>query len=873
MTPTPFEPSTDQHATPADAVAARSRNSVCGANGLRRTLLSGLPLALCVALASSTECAHAAQDAVVPIDPPSAQVIDQTKQSTAAVVDRGMTEAQLRDGLARNFAQSARQCLQRGRVFLGSLDAARELLLQSVALAPTNKEIWRVALDLGAVLEEGDPIGAKLGVDALEALSRLDPQDEGIRLRRLLGVIEQRQTAEARIAVSLRMLAPESIPQIGPRVAARLAYELATLYKRTGDLEGYEHWLLEATRLDPWFPDAANEAAGFMRLRVGVLEEAGLLRAAALANPADGLTALALAQICLDNGAYNGAAGILEIECKVLQTSRPNVEYDTLLADLLLSFWGSGQWQAAESVYARRQQQLDLALRAEIDRRGALISLERRKEMQLPPTPVLITNVAAMLVSRRLEGAAVVVINTDSAFKLAIQSAEQVKLDQAEIASFWLQRAFVALWLGGTVEGATTSLATGVAMLPISAEARARFDGWFAFRANDFAKAESIFTPLSAADPASKMGLAMALEAQGRLRDAASQFLALAKAESASALGLYARESVWRLLGSTPQIFPDAPKLDAIASLPAGFRKVVEDPESVLLLTIKPRERITENFAPLRFDFVVTNRGDWPIAIAPNGPLRDTATAACSLSMSGQVATRIPPYEALSLSARLALAPGESVTAVYDATIGDGTRMFKLDPTVGGFATVHGILNWRTTTSGMEPGPLGVEVESDTVRVEGMRVESAWVAQAIAQISDPSTKPSPVTVAFLACALSRLETRPESIREDAQRSLETAAATLAPAIARLTPLEAAWVAAQVPPERKNLAGFYAALDALPDPLVRMARLVARTESPDEALIELTLRDGPVEAQPLARALKDHRLGIVEERRENLDISK
>jgi len=811
-------------------------------------------------------------------DPPSATPASQSPDLQVApseelIADPIFTEEQFRDSLARYFAQSARQYLQRPQVFIGSLDAARELVQQAVILAPNNQDIWRTALDLGSVLEEGDPLGKKLGKDALQALSRLDPSDEGVRLRRLVDVIAESQTAEGRIATMLQLLTPEAIAQIGPRVASRLVFELATLTKRTGDLDGYEKWLLESTRLDPWFPDAANEAAGYFRLRVSPIEEAGLLRAAALANPSDAIAMLALAQLCLDNGAYQGAVNVLEVECAVLHTARPNIEYDTLLADLVLAFWGTEQTTAASAVFVRRQQELDIALRSEVIKKGALISAERRRALQLPPAPALITNVAAMLVSRRLPGADVVVQNADLAFKIGADAAAEVKLSPQSIAAVSVERAFVALWLGGKVETASAALIVAKQLSPLSADAQARFDGWFAFRAGDLAKAEGLFAPLVSNDVASKLGLAMVLEAQGRVRDAAPMYLAIAQSQPASAVGLYARESLWRLLGSKPQLFPLAPQLDAQAVIPESFRSLIENPAEALLLTVQPRVSKLNMFEPVKFDFVITNRGEWPITITPNGPLRDTATAACTVSMAGQQSVRIPPYEAVALTSRLALASGEAMTVTYDASIGDGTRQFKLDPTVGGFANVHGILNWRTTQQGMEPGPLGIEVESDTVRIEGMRLSSAWVTRAIKEISDPSKSPSPVTIAYLACALARLEARKDSLSVEMQSALEPVALALTTAVARLTPLEAAWVASCVPAKRENLAAFYAVLDANPDPLVRIARLAVQPETPDVGLIEVTLRDGPLQAQAFARAAQAHGQSVVEERRDELNISK
>ncbi|MDI9404107.1 MAG: hypothetical protein QM516_09565, partial [Limnohabitans sp.] len=148
------------------------------------------------------------------------------------------------DRLARAFAQRARSMLQREYVFLGMLESGQAMIEQAVTLSPDNPFIWRVALDFGVTMEDGDAEAAALVRRALARLTQLDPDDEVIRLRRLLALVEQKQTVEERSATLSALLTQSSIAKIGPSVAARLAFDFALLLRRAGDQEGFERELL-----------------------------------------------------------------------------------------------------------------------------------------------------------------------------------------------------------------------------------------------------------------------------------------------------------------------------------------------------------------------------------------------------------------------------------------------------------------------------------------------------------------------------------------------------------------------------------------------------------------------------------------------------
>ncbi|MFM1822841.1 MAG: hypothetical protein RI967_1107, partial [Planctomycetota bacterium] len=134
-----------------------------------------------------------------------------------------------RERLSRAFAQRGRNLLQRQLVFLGILESARALIEEATRLAPDNPFIWRLALDLAAAMEDGDPKAEALLSTALRRLSELEPWNEVVRFRRLADAVSRKQTAEERIAAYRVLLTDENIGKIGAPVAARLAFDLAIL--------------------------------------------------------------------------------------------------------------------------------------------------------------------------------------------------------------------------------------------------------------------------------------------------------------------------------------------------------------------------------------------------------------------------------------------------------------------------------------------------------------------------------------------------------------------------------------------------------------------------------------------------------------------
>lgn len=870
--------------------------------GVHSDALAGAPVRL------------SSQEGASPAAPAEGKAVAATE--SPAVPPSPEVAALYRDRLARAFAQRARSMLQREFVFIGMLESGQAMMEQAVTLAPDNPFIWRVALDFGVTMEDGDAEAAALVRRALARLTQLEPEDEVIRLRRLLALVEQKQTVEERSATLTALLTPSSIAKIGPSVAARLAFDFALLLRRAGDQEGFERELLRSIDLDPFFPEAAEFAAGYFRVRAPTAaDEAAGLRSALLANPMREPAAMGLAELCMRAGAYRAAADILNVEAELLETSFPDLDFDVILSDLCLSFWGSGQTSSAAAVARKRQEALNSTFRRNVERTGSTLKVEDLRNLAYPMSLTLASTFAAFT-------HAVVPEQTPAALKAAVVSAEttlramdEQKADPTETAKVMLESAFLQLWLGGDVEQAKKWLDAAAALVPLSEAARARFDGFLALRAGDAAKAVELFTPIAETDVAAALGLALAEEATNNPKSAAKRYLTIAKAEPASALGIWSRDRLRSLVGQPVVILESAEDVERAAALPLDFLNLMRGDVSKILLSIEPKITDISPWDPMVFNVQVTNRSDWPLPITPEGPLFDTATVTATVNVPGEKQTQ-PPFALLPLNRRFSLAPGATMSIPIDVSLTDASFAMRDDALSGAFVSIHPIVNWRTTERGLEPGPLGIEAESPLVHVRGQKVDRAWIADTIAALNDSSKVPDPARIVALASVMVRASKEATRYTEEERALLKDAPKALVAATKRLWPEARAWLVfglpkgqlreiraagSQTPPaatgDSTATAGGQATaapqvsivgvesisavpeleeLDALlqsdEDSRVRMAWIAVRVKRPEDPVLQATA----AHADPvLAKFAKDSfawMSDVAEERRKKLNLT-
>lgn len=812
------------------------------------TLLGGDGSAFAAQSEQDAPAVPAAPPAVIPAVIPAA--VPAHSAPTPASVQEPTSELRemVRDRLARSLAARARVVLQREVIFLGVLRNSQVLMKSALELAPDNPFIWRLALDLAAMLEDGDASADTWFSDGLAKLSKLEPDDEVLRLRRVMDAIDERQTAEARVEASKAMLTPAAIAQLGRRVAARVAFDLAALSRRTGDGQAFEKYLLFALELDPFFPEATETAAGYFRMNAPtVVDEVHAMRDATLANPSRSTVALGLAELCLQQGAYRAAASILDIAYRMQQTRGPDEDVDALLSDFIIALWGTGRINNAFSYAKQRTEQLDNALLQEIEKQGMATSAAERATVHLPPTPTLATTIAALSTAVDAKPSPIVVANAAFAFDTMIAQVKKRNSASQLAASLALDSAFVQLWLGWSVaksmdamakqaaekpadesaskqsaeqsdkqsdkqpdksvEKAQSLIAAAVAYEPLTDDTRARFDGWIALRSRDAAKAKTILAPIAANDLASKLGLALACDDLGETKEAARLLLEIARATPSTAVGLWSRSRLYQLIGATPVILPQAEEIETAAELPRGFLKLMNDGSASMLLRVTPREIEARPWDALIFDIELTNRSAWPLSIGPEGPIKDSTTITASLNVPGEM-PRPPQIVLVSIDQKFVIDPGETLKIPVDISVTDASAALREDALSGAFISLHSIINWRTTSVGFEPSPYGIEVESPVVHVSGERVTRAWVERVLTQLRDLNQVPNPENIALIASAIVRKAAFPALVPADAGALLDEAGPLLADAAKRLWPEARAWLIFACPKGKR--------IDATPD---------------------------------------------------------
>lgn len=721
-------------------------------------------------------------------------------------------DALYRERLSRAFAQRGRNLLQRQLVFLGILESARSLIDEATRLAPDNPFIWRLALDLAAAMEDGDPKAEALLSTALRRLTELEPWNEVVRFRRLADAVSRRQTAEDRIAAYRTLLTDANIATIGAPAAARLAFDLAILLRRTGDFDGFHRELIRAIDLDPAFPEATELAAGYFGARAPTpVEEAQAMRLALLANPTREPAATGLAELCMRYGAYAAAAQILEIEAVLQETPLADANYDALVSQLALATWGAGDPERALQFAQRRQESLNAALLAQVERQGSTLSLDERSRVLLPATSVLTATVAAIASGMDLSNADAAIANAAVSSQLEIDTIERSLADlpagadgdaaradaNRRIAELALQGAMVQAWLGGNLESARDWFDKANRLSPVSDDARRRFDGWVAARKGDPAAARELLSPLAGDDLLARLGVAVLDDGAGDRRAAARGYLEVARAMPASAVGLWARSRLDRIVGVRAEIIEGAAEIEAAAALPADFVSLMRDGKGQLLLRLRPQRLDASPWDPFVFTVELTNRSAWPLAVTPDGPLSDTMTITSTVNIPGRRPS-LPPFAIVGFEGLFAIPPGGSLSVPIDLSLTDASLALREDPIAGAFMSAHAIINWTTTTMGLEPGALGVEVESDVVHIEGRRVTTEWVAESVARLSDTTRAPDPELVALLSYALVRAKDPLSAMTEEVRAAVLATPDLITDATRRLWPEARAWLVFTAP---------------------------------------------------------------------------
>ena len=749
-----------------------------------------------------------------------------------------------RKRLSRTLAMYASRAIRKDEVSLADLELSLILAEAATRLDPENEAAWRMRQGVATLGASGDPEFESIRREATARLARLAPGDEVVRLQRLMDVINQSPTAEGRVGAFRRMLAPENVAKLGRPVAARLSLELALLLQRTGDLAGFRAALSDAVNLDPSFPAAAIMAAGYFRNTASPLEEAELLALAMTANPTDQLMVRAFAQLLLEHGAYRGAARFLAIAAESVHVNRPAEVYDPLLAEVALALWADGRPREAMELLLARQRELDAFLREMLGKQdpAMLGDAERLSRVRYPTLGLqAVVRTAIMREIGNADDFAKSLREAEASFEAAATARDRDEMKPEDLQQLRVDSAFFWAAIAEDVEKAKELLAKAGSDVEVSQGDQARLDGWIALRSGDPAGADRILAPFAEADPLSRYGRALALEALGRKRDAATELRGVYESASSTLVGILAGKRLAALLGAPIAASPLAAELEGIAaSVPPEFDQLFDPNRSPVLLRCRVPEALVDAFEPIPVTFEIVNNSRFPLALSPGGPVRPMVAAQVAVSSAGRPTAAELPYQMLGIDRVLVLPPRSTQSMTVDLSATEVGEAISTFCATGSSTTMRCYLNWVATAGGMKSGMLGDRIDAPQLRADGVRMSPEWISAAIGRLRSPETAEDLANLAQLVAAAFRAAQPNSGLKPETVEALAPVWDLLTEVMPKLDTASQAWLLAIMP---NTIAPMRPALDAIrdsPDPLVRLAYLIRRSDRSSDPVVEAAI---------------------------------
>ena len=743
-------------------------------------------------------------------------------------------------------------------------ESVLQLARRCAALAPDRRPAWDMVLVLADQIESGKPdLAREARREALAALAKLDPADDVVRMARIGDAIDSHATAEARVRAYESVLAPQNRPAIGAPVAARLAYQLASLESRIGNTELFARWLGDAVKTDPSFPAAAQAAAGFFRMRVNdPAADVELLSIALDSNPRDLSTWSAMLTVLLDGGAFRGAERIARLAIAVADAERrPETTY-ALTGDLATALWGSGQRDAALRELELRMGRLTDEYRRNISLQDPSITVERLNR-EFPPLPSSLS--IAMLALNQAKGrtaeVASLVERASRGTDAEIRRAEMQGARTEEIGALELQRATTALLFAKDVAPVPAMLEKAEKAGALGADAKARFTAMLDWRQGRADKAMAALEPMRGSDPLAQFVYASLLLESKRLPEAAKEFRALAQGAVGTSLGLLSLDRLAQCLGQeaiqTSQLAaPIAERAKALddsldRSLPRAIDAIVEAPMRALVVDLEPSATSIAPYQPLSFRLRLRNDSRLPLAIGSDAPIAGKVTLRAAASRAGQTEPPDLPPQPILIDRRLRLEPGASIDVTVDAdltTIGLLLNIHPLDPHL---INVAFVTNPASATGGYAPGFMGTVTSSPPIQSSGVNVTEAWVRESLEAIKVPGRVDAVLRVALLAHAAAAEDRMPAAMKAEIPAIWDA----VLKAWSALPDRAKAWVVAVLPKETPAMAPLLDAVRASPAREVLSSWAITRVVDPADPMLDVCRRSGDEALSTFADATK------------------
>lgn len=569
-------------------------------------------------------------------------------------------------------------------------------LLERIALldlrlqaAPTVEDfrLAAIGLEAAALRHDDDPNTWRRVAEAafnagdeavLERATRrivaLDPADTVAQLRLISTRISRLQTGSERLAAYGRLLGSGGAA-LDPSVRSRLALDAALLARETGDADEFARLLTLATQLDSSHKEAAALALAYYQASLpdDPLGRMQLLCNLLLADPLDPHVHLAISSELSAHGAFDQAARFHNNARNIVGASDAALAEQLDIRGLILTWQLSGPESVVEILTnrlanARHDAAYNVALK---EARGMAVRAEERPQnVRLPREYELI-----LLLSADASGYRDVA--TASASDLTASAMEVVEFYQRpenqltgqegrrlaeRITEMWMETLVVRAWSSGNMDALAADLQRTLDEMGSVVDLSEPM-AWYGLRTGQQDKVIEFFRSTQDERYRSRLGLAMALEAQGLRSDASEVYARIAREDPTSVQSAWARSRLLFMTGEDLARTRFADQVAAVAAtVPVAIDRMLLDPSEFMRLAISSPSTRVGPLDSVEVTLTLANRASMPLSVGSDRPidsrfLLSPAARVGSTSIIGSVQP-----EVIDLDRRLRLRPGEQVS-------------------------------------------------------------------------------------------------------------------------------------------------------------------------------------------------------------------
>lgn len=614
--------------------------------------------------------------ATPPATPPAGDALqaapggDQVPQAPVFATKEAAIGAAQRTRIARILTRTVLTDLRRLEDARPEDFALATLMLRDVAsIDPNDAQTLRRWIEAAA--GAGDEAGV---IEATRRLVKIDPKDTVAQLRLITDRMSSLQSAPERLEAYERLL--KSSGGLDVTVRSRLALDAALLARDMGDEATFVAMLKEATRLDSTNKDAAFLAYAYFSQRVE--DEKGRLELLAnllMADPLDASVHVQIRDLLASNGAWEAAERFHGVARRILE-ARGAADIQTRTQDIALGI-ARGRSAAAladvqEDLRIAREQQRSAFDKAKEN--AADVNILAPEDVRLG-VPLEEARIAAASSAGDAEAVATAITELGKTTQLQLQVLrDPVRrpegMDEAMAQEESLAAVYrLTMWrlLTKTDVEFAAKVAKDVQEQMAGDDVRRPiFDAWVAARLGEPDKALELIGPVlesEDADAWAMLARAVALEAKGDTKGAASRLREFASMDPFSSLGAWA----W---ARAMQLEPQGPSSVAtelasyIRTIPRWVDLMVVNPDSFQRLSLlQPSDAGVMDQTALTLS--LRNLSPVPLSLGADKTMNSRLLVGPRIETPRSFPTRLVEAEVVELNQRLRLNPNEELRVTF----------------------------------------------------------------------------------------------------------------------------------------------------------------------------------------------------------------